>query len=226
MSIRTQRPARPRTLVLPAVCRADRWTLLFVAIAVILLSLSPHARGQAVQDAAAATQADPQAAVVRRPVVRPVVVPSVTVTAFTPTAATVGSTVSVTGTNLQLVTAVTIGNTAATFTTSATRLDLVVPAGAQSAPISLSGTGFKVTTGQSLTILGSPVVAQVSAVNTPVNATFTITGTAPRSPIVAMTLRPVCRARNSRSVSFCTNPHIRSAASELSNLRRRRCRAP
>jgi hypothetical protein len=152
--------------------------MLFVAIAVILLSLSPHARGQAVQDAAAATQADPQAAVVRRPVVRPVVVPSVTVTAFTPTAATVGSTVMVTGTNLQLVTSVTIGNAAATFTTSATRLDLVVPAGAQSAPISLSGTGFKVTTSQSLTILGSPVVAQVSAVNTPVNATFTITGTA------------------------------------------------
>ena len=115
--------------------------------------------------------------VIRRPVVRPAPPPAATISSFAPGTARHGDTVVVTGTNLNLVTAVSIGTVAATFSATSTQLSLIVPAGAQTAPITVSGTGFSVTSAQSLVVTAAPVVTQVSPSNVPVNQTFTVSGT-------------------------------------------------
>ncbi|MEZ5446789.1 MAG: IPT/TIG domain-containing protein [Gammaproteobacteria bacterium] len=118
-----------------------------------------------------------KAVVIRRPVVRPAPPPAATISSFAPGTAKHGDTVVVTGTNLNLVTSVSLGTVAATFSATSTQLSLIVPAGAQTAPITVSGTGFSVTSAQSLLVTASPVVTQVSASNVPVNQNFTVSGT-------------------------------------------------
>lgn len=117
-------------------------------------------------------------AVVRRLVVRPPPPPAASIASFAPVTAKPGDTVVVTGTNFNRVTAVRIGTVAAAFSAvSATQLSLLVPAAAQTAPITVSGAGFSVTSAQPLVITAAPVVTQVSASNVPVNQTFTVSGT-------------------------------------------------
>lgn len=117
-------------------------------------------------------------AVVRRLVARPPPPPAASIASFAPATAKPGDTVVVTGTNFNLVTAVRIGTVAAAFSAaSATQLSLLVPAAAQTAPITLSGAGFSVTSAQPLVIAAAPLLTQVSASNVPVNQTFTVSGT-------------------------------------------------
>lgn len=118
-----------------------------------------------------------KAVVIRRPVVRPAPPPAATIASFAPGTARQGDTVVVNGTNLDLVTSASIGTVAAAFSATSTQLSLTVPAGAQTAPITVSGTGFSVTSAQSLVITAAPALTQVSASNVPVNQTFTVSGT-------------------------------------------------
>lgn len=154
-----------------------------VAVALLMFgALGAPASVRAVQyetaRASGTVPANGEPAVIRRQVVRPPPPPAASIASFAPATAGPGDTVVLTGTRFNLVTSVRIGAVAAGFNaTSSTRLSLIVPAAAQTAPITVSGTGFSVTSAQALVITAAPVVTQVSASNVPVNQAFTVTGT-------------------------------------------------
>lgn len=107
-----------------------------------------------------------------------------TITSFAPTTATVGTTVTITGTNFDTTTS---GNTVkfngvAGTVTSATKTELkaTVPPGATSGPISVETSAGQATSATSLTVTAAgaaPTITSVNPSNATVGSTVTITGT-------------------------------------------------
>ena len=77
-----------------------------------------------------------------------------TVSDFTPTSGQAGASVTITGTGFTGATAVTFNGTGATFIVNgATQISAIVPAGAMSGPISVTGAGVSVASAGSFTVL-------------------------------------------------------------------------
>ena len=102
-----------------------------------------------------------------------------TVTSFSPTSGTTGTSVTLTGTNLNALTGVSFGGTAATIFSSGsgTSATATVPAGATSGVIAAtSGQGTGSSTG-SFTVLATPTLSSFSPATGAVGTTVTVTGT-------------------------------------------------
>jgi FG-GAP-like repeat len=97
------------------------------------------------------------------------VLPVPTVTTFTPPSGPVGTTVTITGTNLDVATSVKFNGTGAAFTVvSPTTITAIVPPGATSGPITIVAPGSSVTTTTSfiVTVITTPVTLAVDSVLT------------------------------------------------------------
>lgn len=100
-----------------------------------------------------------------------------TLTALGAASGAVGSTLALGGTNLSTVTSVKFGTRVATYTVvSATRLTVVVPAGASTGPISVTTTGGSATSAATFTVV-PPTLSSFSPASGRVGTTVTITGT-------------------------------------------------
>jgi hypothetical protein len=116
-----------------------------------------------------------------------VTVPCPTADSLTPTGASVGDTVTITGTNLLGVTGVKFnggvlgGGVAATFTVvNAVTITATVPAGAATGPITLEKTGCADANSPQFTVIGPvncPTVAAVNPALSAIGSTVTLTGT-------------------------------------------------
>ncbi|MDO7877299.1 FG-GAP-like repeat-containing protein [Hymenobacter sp. ASUV-10] len=103
-----------------------------------------------------------------------------TISSFAPASGTVGSTVVVTGTNLNAITSVTINGVAATtFSTNSggTQLTVTVPAGASTGLISVTNASGTATSSTSYTVLPAPTISSFTPTSAAAGATVTITGT-------------------------------------------------
>jgi len=108
----------------------------------------------------------------------PIVPP--TITSFTPTSGPVGTTVTITGTNLTDITWVKFNGTVSSSVTpvSATSLKAVVPAGATTGKISIMTPGGTATSAASFTVTTSaPTITSFTPTSGPVGTKITITGT-------------------------------------------------
>ena len=96
-----------------------------------------------------------------------------TITSFTPTSGPVGTSVTITGTNLADVTAVTVNGTAGTITgtPTATSLTFTVGAGSTTGTVSVTAPGGSATSTGTFTVTAPPSVSSVTA---PANATYGI----------------------------------------------------
>ena len=101
-----------------------------------------------------------------------------TITSFTPTCGPVGTSVTITGTNLTGATSVTFNNvTATTSGNSATQITATVPATATTGPIRVTtpnGTGSSLT---NFTVAACPTITSFTPTFGPVGTSVTITGT-------------------------------------------------
>jgi M6 family metalloprotease-like protein/uncharacterized repeat protein (TIGR02543 family) len=107
-------------------------------------------------------------------------VPAPTISSFTPASGTVGTTVTITGSNLSSATSVTFNGVAASVVTltSATSLTATVPAGATSGSISVTTAGGKVTSIGSYTVIYLlPTVTVLAPTSGIVGAAVSLTGT-------------------------------------------------
>ena len=86
-----------------------------------------------------------------------------TITSFTPTSGPVGTSVTITGTNLLGVTSVKFNGTSATFTTStATSVTATVPSGATTGKITVTTPGGTATSATDYTVTTAPIARSVS----------------------------------------------------------------
>ncbi|MBC7448902.1 MAG: IPT/TIG domain-containing protein [Hymenobacteraceae bacterium] len=100
-----------------------------------------------------------------------------TLTALSAASGAVGSTLTLTGTNLSTTATVKFGTRVAAYTVvSATRLTVTVPAGAITGLISVTNTGGSATSATTFTVV-PPAVSSFSPASGPVGQTVTITGT-------------------------------------------------
>ncbi|MDO7877798.1 FG-GAP-like repeat-containing protein [Hymenobacter sp. ASUV-10] len=103
--------------------------------------------------------------------------PKPTISGFTPGTGSAGMTVTVTGTNLGGVTAVTLNGTAAPLTgTTGTSLTFTVPAGATTGPISVTAPGGTATTSLSFEVVPAPVISGFTPASGPVGTQVTVNG--------------------------------------------------
>ena len=107
-----------------------------------------------------------------------VVVPA-TITSFSPTSGSIGSTVTITGTNFTGATAVKFNGVAATTFTvvSATSITAVVPTGATTGAISVTTPASTVTSSSNFTVVIPPSLSSITPTNAEVGDVVTISGT-------------------------------------------------
>ena len=107
------------------------------------------------------------------------VIPAPTVTSFTPTSGPIGTSVSITGTNLTGATAVRFNGTAAvSFTVNtATSITATVPSGATTGTVSVTTPGGTGTSAGSFTVVPAPTVTSFTPTSGPVGTSVAITGT-------------------------------------------------
>ena len=105
-------------------------------------------------------------------------IPAPSITGFSPTTGTFGTTVRITGTNLDRTTSVGFNGAAAGFTIiSATQVAAVVPTGATTGPITLTTTGGTATTTANMVVLPLPTITSFSPSAGNVGTVVTVTGT-------------------------------------------------
>ena len=101
-----------------------------------------------------------------------------TITGFTPISAGIHATVTVTGTDLDVATTVTLGGMPVPFAAvSPTRLTFTVPSGAAGGAITVTTPAGTRTTTTSFTVLPPPTITGFSPASGPVGTTVTVTGT-------------------------------------------------
>ena len=107
-----------------------------------------------------------------------VVVGGPKITAFTPTRGSVGTEVTIVGSNLGGITAVTFGGqpSGTFFVDSASQLRAVVPAGAATGPISVSGRSGTAVSSQSFVVLGAPTITAFTPTRGTVGTEVTVSG--------------------------------------------------
>ena len=104
--------------------------------------------------------------------------PAPTITSFTPTTGPVGTSVTITGTNLAGATAAAVNGTAGTglSANTATSLTFAVGAGSTTGAVSVTTPGGTAT-GGTFTVVPPPVITSVSPITAPVGTSVTVTGT-------------------------------------------------
>ena len=103
--------------------------------------------------------------------------PPPTIISFMPTSGTVGTTVTITGTDFINVQSVTLNGSAAIFTiNNATTITAVVPSGATTGKIVIAGSAGTATSATNFMVLVSSVVTSFTPTSGPVGITVTITG--------------------------------------------------
>jgi hypothetical protein len=134
--------------------------------------------------------------------------PTPTITSFTPPSGPVGTSVTITGTNLTEATAATVNGTAGsiTGTPTTTSLTFTVGAGSTTGPVSVTTPGGTATSGSSFTVLLPPAVTSVAGpadgtYGTGDNLDFSVSfdqnvtvGTAGGTPSLALTVGSAARA--------------------------------
>ena len=107
-----------------------------------------------------------------------IVIQPPTITSFTPTSGPVGTVVTITGTNLGTVTALTIAGASATVVSfSSTQVIGIVTAGATAGAISVTTTGGSATSVTNFTVIAPPTISSFAPANGPVGTLVTILGT-------------------------------------------------
>ena len=105
-------------------------------------------------------------------------IPAPTITGFSPTTGIFGTTVTITGTNLDRTTQVSFNGTAASYTImSATQVNAVVPTGATTGPITVTTTGGTATTTTNMVVIQPPTITGFSPTSGNAETFVTITGT-------------------------------------------------
>jgi hypothetical protein len=109
----------------------------------------------------------------------PFVVPQTpSISSFSPTAGTVGTSVTILGVNFVEVTDVRFNGVNASFTVnSPTQITATVPAGATTGPITVTNPAGTATSSASFVVILPPTIASFSPTSGPVGASVTITGT-------------------------------------------------
>jgi len=108
------------------------------------------------------------------------ILPAPTINGFSPSTGPIGSTVTLTGTNLSNATVTFPGasSVATLGSNTATAINATVPSGATTGPITVSTAGGSANTSASFTVIPPPVVGSIQpAAGAPVGYTVTITGT-------------------------------------------------
>ena len=101
-----------------------------------------------------------------------------TVSSFTPASGGVGTSVTITGTNLTGATAVRFNGTGASFTVkSARQIVATVPAGATSGSVSVTTPGGIATSAASFTVIGAPTISSFTPASGKTGTSVTISGT-------------------------------------------------
>ncbi len=107
-------------------------------------------------------------------------IPNPTITSFTPTVATTGETVTITGTNFSPVNAINVvrfnGIVATVTASSATSITTTVPVGATTGPITITVDGRVATSSSNFTFVFPPTISSFSPVSGPPGTTVTISG--------------------------------------------------
>ncbi|MDW8217865.1 MAG: FG-GAP-like repeat-containing protein, partial [Acidobacteriota bacterium] len=108
-----------------------------------------------------------------------VVIPSLSITSFTPTSGSVGTVVTITGTNFANVTRVTFNGVSATFTVnSPTQITATVPTGATTGPIAVTTPDGTTATSQTpFVVVQPPTITSFAPTSGVVGTAVTITGT-------------------------------------------------
>jgi hypothetical protein len=100
-----------------------------------------------------------------------------TITSFAPASGPVGTTVTITGTNLTGATSVTFNGASATFTVaSATSIQATVPAGATTGPVGVTTPAGAATSTASFIVVNPPVITSFAPTSGPVGTSVTISG--------------------------------------------------
>jgi len=103
---------------------------------------------------------------------------SPTITGFTPTSGLLGTSVTISGTNLTGATAVAFNAVSASFTvTSATEIQATVPAGAVAGPLSVTTPGGTASSSSAFTVVSPPTITGFAPTSGLVGTSVTISGT-------------------------------------------------
>ncbi|MBH8571319.1 hypothetical protein KB206_20675 [Microvirga sp. STS02] len=108
------------------------------------------------------------------------VIPPPILTSFTPTSGSVGTVVTISGSNFQNTSTVVFNGTAApgfVVNGAATEVSVAVPGGASSGPISLTTPGGTTVSSSSFIVLAPPTITSFTPGNGPVGTSVTVTGT-------------------------------------------------
>jgi predicted outer membrane repeat protein len=99
------------------------------------------------------------------------------ITGFSPGSGGVGTSVTITGSNLKSATLVSFNGSVASFKLSGTKLIATVPAGATTGPISVTTPGGIATTSGNFTLLSAPTITGFTPHSGPIGTAVTLTGT-------------------------------------------------
>ena len=106
-----------------------------------------------------------------------VATPAPTIATFAPASGSIGTVITVGGTDFTGATAVTLNDIAAAFTViSATQITATVPAGATSGTIKVTTPGGTATSAAAFTVLAAPTISTFTPTSGPVGTEVTITG--------------------------------------------------